>query len=218
MIISHKYQFIFLRTEKTAGTSLSHALAEFLGEDDVRADMSRPSWASFSPIHHGALKRNFPKYFGLHAHATAAQIRSVIGAGIFDSYYKFAVERNPWDRQVSLYFQRYPKRQRRHTPNFSRDLASPYFRSTEYVRLNNWANYAIDNSVVADDVILYHRLEEGLKNLKERLSLPKNIQLGKERSGFRDDKGDYRRHYTDKTHALIGRWYAREIKEFGFMF
>lgn len=218
MIISHKYQFIFLRTEKTAGTSLTHALAPFLEEGDLRADMSRPSWAGFSPIHHGALKRTFPLAFGAHVHATARQARAVAGPEIFDRYYKFAVERNPWDRQVSLYFQRYRKRARRRYPDFSRDLSSLTFRAGEHVRLDNWSVYAIGGAVVADEVIRYDNLAEGLDRLGDRLGLPAPITLGRERSGFRDDAGDYRHHYTDETRALVARWYAREIEAFGFEF
>lgn len=218
MIISHKYQFIFLRTEKTAGTSLTHALEAFLDDGDLAADLTRPNWARFSPIHHGALKRNLPTLFGPHVHATAKQARAIAGDDIFNRYFKFAVERNPWDRQASLYFQRYAKRDRNREPDFSRDLSNPLFRASEYVRLNNWSIYAINNRVVADLVIPYDRLEAGLTDLAERLSLPGPIKMGRDRSGFRDDSGDYRRHYTEQTRDLVARWYAREIKAFGFTF
>ena len=35
MIISHKYKFIFLKTTKTAGTSVEISLSRFCGDDDI---------------------------------------------------------------------------------------------------------------------------------------------------------------------------------------
>ena len=37
MIVSHKYRFIFLRTEKTASTSMIQALQGILDENDLQA-------------------------------------------------------------------------------------------------------------------------------------------------------------------------------------
>ncbi len=217
MIISHKYKFIFLRTEKTAGTSLTAALEAMVDPGDVVADMSRPGWAKFSPVHHGALKRKLPQLFGLHVHATAAQAKAVIGAAKFNSYFKFAVERNPWDRQASLYFQRKNKRGQDGDADFDRDMKSLLFRSTEYVRLNNWSIYTINNDIVADEIIRYENLDAGLQKILAHIGLMGALNMPSLRSGFRDDE-DYRRHYSDATRAMVARWYRKEIDALGFAF
>ncbi len=217
MIISHTYKFIFLRTEKTAGTSLTAALEAVIDPGDMVADMARPAWAKFSPIHHGALKRNLPRAFGLHAHATAAQAKAVIGAARFNSYFKFAVERNPWDRQVSLYFQRKHKRGQGDDANFDRDMKSLLFRSTEYVRLNNWSIYTINNDIVADEIIRYENLDGGLEKVLAHVGLKGTLNMPSLRSGYRDEK-DYRTHYSNETREQIARWYRQEIDALGFAF
>ena len=216
MIVSHKYRFIFLRTEKTGGTSLTQALQSILTENDEEASLRRPAWAKFSPIHHGALKRNFPQWFGLHRHATAKQARDVLGREIFDSYYKFAIERNPWDRQVSLYAHRQWKKGSKDL-DFDRDMRSIIYRSTEYVRLNNWSIYAIGTDIVADRVLRYENLDQEIAELFDHLGIDASIQMPRLRA-YNPDREHYSKYYTDRTRDMVGRWYAKEIDALSYQF
>lgn len=216
MIVSHKYRFIFLRTEKTGGTSLTTALQSLPDENDLRAKMRRPPWAKFSPIHHGALKRHFPQWFGLHRHATASQVRDIVGRKIFDSYYKFAIERNPWDRQVSLYAHREWKKGKP-ADHFDRDMQSLIYRNTEYVRLNNWSIYAIGREIVADRVMRYERLAEEIGELVTTLGIPGPVDMPRLRS-YTTDRPHYSTYYSDSTRDLVARWYAKEIEALGYEF
>lgn len=218
MIVSHKYRFIFMRTEKTASTSLQRALQQ-LHKDDPASFFTtgkRPKWAKYSPIHYGALERNLPELFGLHAHATARQARSVLGRNVFDSYFKFAVERNPWDRQVSLYFHRSWKTKR--TPNFDADMRSWFYRNTEYCHLHNWDIYAIDGQIAVDRVLRYENLSEELAKLSAELGFALPEELARLRGDYRSDRPHYSTLYSDVTRDLVARWYAREIDALGYTF
>jgi hypothetical protein len=216
MMVSHKYRFIFLRTEKTANSSLTLALQSVLDENDLQATMRRPPWAKLSPIHHGALQRHFPQWFGLHQHATASQVRGVLGRRIFDSYYKFAVERNPWDRQVSLYAHREWKKGKP-ADHFDRDMRSLIYRNTEYVRLNNWSIYAIGRKIVADRVMRYERLAEEIDQLITTLGIPGPIDMPRLRR-YRPDRPHYSTYYSDATRDLVAKWYAKEIEALDYTF
>jgi hypothetical protein len=223
LLVSHKYRFIFMRTEKTASTSLSKALYKLHEGAPAMSDgrpacegvKKRPGWAKVSPIHYGALERNLPELFGLHAHATARQIRSVLGPEVFDSYYKFAVDRNPWDRQVSLYKHRQHKHGKR--VDFDRDMRSWFYRATEYSRLHNWDIYAIDGAIVANKVLRYESLEQDLAELAQRLEFDKPLDLPRLRE-YSADRAHYATYYSDVTRQLVADWYAPEIAALGYRF
>src|SRR5262245_39935641 len=140
MIISHEHKFIFLKTRKTAGTSVELALRQLCGPDDIIAPIGnaeerrqqslnyqgRPPqnwrvhgwWQSPRPLFKRYWFRFNPGDYGFYNHVPAKQARALLdGDKLWRSYFKFAFERNPWDRQVSAYRFRY--RDTKPAPPFS---------------------------------------------------------------------------------------------------
>jgi hypothetical protein len=220
MIISHKYKFIFVRTEKTGGTSLQCALGEICDPGDVVTGPFQRRAPDVPRVGNAQrkLRRRFPKYFGLHAHTTIGQVRSIVGDRIFNDYFKFAIERNPWDRQVSLYAQRKKQYQPGKEFNFHKDLDSLWFRCTEYVRLHNWDIYTINNQIAVDKVVRYENLDDEISEVLSLLGISDSLKMPKRRAGYRNDGGNYRSLYCDRTRNLVARWYHREIEAFGYEF
>ena len=138
MIISHRYRFIFLRTEKTGSTSLFRTLLGLVAESDkpyaadqhvrLRLLRERGSLEGVSFVGQGgATRRLFPRLHGLHRHARAEDVRAFVGPELFDRYTIITSERNPYDRQVSLFNHRRGNRAQADPNSFSRCMISPLY-------------------------------------------------------------------------------------------
>jgi hypothetical protein len=229
MIVSHEHKFIFLKTKKTAGTSIELALTALCGPEDVitpltAIDETRRAegrgaqnwklhgwWGSPRPL----LKRRWFKFtaadYGFYNHLPAAEARALIDDHVWRSYFKFAFDRNPWDRQVSFYHHRY--RREDQPPPFA-----SFMHQDKSARLNNFDIYAIDGDVAVDFVGRYETLEQDLQLALGRVGVSTMPQLPRAKSTFRRDAVPYREYYDDDTRDLVARWYAREIELLDYEF
>ena len=84
----------------------------------------------------------------------AAEARALIDDKVWRSYFKFAFDRNPWDRQVSFYHHRY--RNEKAPPSFA-----SFMHEDARARIDNYEIYSIDGDVAVDFVGRYENLEGG---------------------------------------------------------
>src|SRR6476619_853594 len=92
MIISHARNFIFVAVPKTGTHSVREALRPYLGADDeeqarlfIEKRLKSPELAAMG-----------------HGHLSLQQMRQHMDRQAFESYFKFAFVRNPFDRFVSF--------------------------------------------------------------------------------------------------------------------
>lgn len=199
MFISHQYKFIFIKTRKTAGSSIENIFLNKIKNDFVFGGMP---FEKLDPINireceHSGYKfisRKFPKEWS--------------------EYYKFTVERNPWDKVVSRYHWYNAERPKKARGSFEEFI----FGKKKFFFKNDWDLYANDQPLV-DNVLRYENLNNDFKDVCRILNLPYNNELNhtKLKSQYRN-KADYRSHYTEKTKAEVYKHYKGTIDYFNYKF
>lgn len=121
MIVSHRHRFVFVKTVKTAGTSMEIALSKYLGPDDVITPITPADERIREELGYRGPQNDvvsFGRYdlldalealrgrerFRFYNHSPASYIRNFIGRRRWASYYTLCFERNPWDKAVSMYY------------------------------------------------------------------------------------------------------------------
>lgn len=231
MIICHRRKFIFLKTRKTAGTSIEIALSRLCGPGDVVTALT-PEDEDLRREEGGWQGRDVPKSrtnldmrdaFGLlrgkgwphlfYNHVPARAVHDALPRGIWDSYLKISVERNPWDRVLSQYW--WDRRGREDYPSISDRLRKRARRGRH--KLSNWDIYAIGDRLVADRVLFYENLEADLAGLGQALGVPDlRLPHARAKGNRRADTRHYRELLSREDAALIARVCRKEIDAFGY--
>jgi hypothetical protein len=230
MIVCHRHKFIFLKTSKTAGTSIELALSKFCGDEDIITPNSPDSgmrrelghrgfqnclapWWDYRPrdITHLFVKRQLKLRF--YDHMPAKEIRPLLEERMWSGYFKFCVERNPWDRAISLYHWRYRSRPK---PPLAEFLSSdaPLLR----LRQSGFELYTLDGEIAVDRICLYEDLQDGLEEVRIRLGLPAPLELPRANSTSRTDRRHYRELLDEEQRERIRRVFQPEIELFGYEF
>jgi hypothetical protein len=207
VIASHAHRFVFIKTRKTAGTSLEIALSRHCGPDDIVTRIS-PEDEELRAAAGGGGPQNDDTDPGSYAHMGARRVIEVIGRDTWDDYFTFAVERNPYDVVASSY--RYSARKASFTKTFAEFVRTP--KRMERLALNERL-YRLDGRVVVDRVYRYEELPEAVADLSARLGLDLDLPHAKRGSG-----PHYRELYGPGDAELVAARFRRTIEEFGYEF
>ncbi len=226
MIISHKYKFIFIKTVKTAGTSIEVFLSPHCGDDDVLTPIY-PNVAPHVARNYKGVFNPFPQLLSgrgrragrifkellqrrrFYGHMSAHVIRDRVPSQIWNDYFKFCVERNPWDKTLSNY----------HMRNYrsgGKLTLEQYFSKGRSCR--NFKRYT-DNKgrLLVDRVVKYENLADGLGEIFADLGIPFDGSLGtRAKSEYRSDRRPYREVLSDAQMEIIAKDYVQEIRMHGY--
>ncbi len=229
MIISHEHKFIFIKTAKTAGTSIEVFLSRHCGVNDVVTPITPPieghqprNYIGYvNPIPEllkrpeglgSALRHIFTKSNRFYNHMNAALVRKRIPSKIWNSYFKFCVERNPWDKVLSHYHM--AAFRAKNSLSLDQYLARGRF-PLNYFRYTDRSG----QEIIVDRVVRYENLMSELGEIFAHLSIPCDGTLGgKAKSEYRKDRTPYQAVFNDEQRAIVERAFEREILLHGYRF
>jgi len=229
MIISHKYKFIFIKTAKTAGSSLEVFLSKVCGPDDVVTTLTPPE-PGHIPRNYKGFFNPFPELFAgrfmtwkkalldlrnrirFHNHLPARLIRCRISNTVWSSYFKFCVERNPWDKTLSHYHMVRSTR----TDDLSLDA---YLHKGKFC-LNTPIYLDWDERTpLVDRFIRYENLDKEFAIICSQLGIPFGGKLTEQsKAGLRKDSRNYREVFSPAQAKVIEKAFAHEIELHGYHF
>lgn len=200
MIISHKYKFIFIKTRKTASSSLEKILTQYLGDTDI----------STGSKNDGTPQLNINNL--INPHVSGKWIKKNFNLE-WEEYYKFTIVRNPWDFLVSLYTFHTSTGIDKHLfeGNFNTWLLN-----TNLQQWNDWNKFTINNQIVVDKIFKYEDLHSSLKN-QTRIPYEGQLLKVKVKGNFRKDQ-DYKKYYDSKTIDLVSLSFSNIIQTFNYSF
>ncbi|MDT0614477.1 hypothetical protein [Streptomyces lancefieldiae] len=222
MLVMHTAGLIFVRTRKTAGTSVEIALSRHAGERDVITSMSprdealRTAQGGRAPQNHLLPEQKpgpepVPPGRGpgvrFYNHMTAVEIRDALGAGVWDRYLTVCLERSPYEKVVSLYFHRH-----RTEP---RNGIGQFIESGEFREAFNWPLYTDGGAVMVDVIVRHEHLQAGLDALCARIGMPA-LALPRAKSQFRPPGSDYHQVLTPAARQAIEDAFAPEFAHHGY--
>ena len=231
MIISHKYKFIFLKTSKTAGTSIEIALSKFCNENDVITPISHKDELIRSDLgYKGPQNYMFPlsdykiidwvnvlfkyknkRWKQFYNHITAQRVKNMIDSNIWNTYYKFCFERNPWDRVVSQYYWRLSE------PRMSMKL---FLKSKHFKDLIKKGRnvYTINNRIAVDKIYKYEFINDAIIDLSEKFKFTEKLELPRTKSTSRPKKRQYSDILNLDEKKYIGKVFEKEIINLDYEF
>jgi len=199
-MISHSHKFIFIHVPKTAGTSIATALRPY----------------GLTGAGHYTLQK--------------IQDRSSITDDQLNTFYKFAVVRNPWDIVVSHYFYSKIKKSFWHSDDFS----TRYNQHPDYKLANNnifkefvslLINSKLNSSITRkkqshwldkrlDFLIRFETLKEDFAKVCNKIGcsdvILNNINTTKH--------NHYSTYYDDESRDWVSKYFSKDIKRLGYEF
>lgn len=238
MIASFAHQFIFLKTKKTAGTSVEVALASLCGDNDIItpigladellrsrdgivaarnfiADTNVDNAYRRSVLDRDADRQRkvmeIVRRQGFYSHMTAAETAIKLPKVFWDSAFKFSIVRHPYEQAVSAaYFclHLWGLPPASLPDVLTKVCGEPW--------LDNSPIYSIGSRIVVDDMIRYENLEHDLRRICTKLSVSLPDELPRAKSTMRTDRRPAREILTGAQQEQVLQTCRRAFADFGY--
>ena len=206
MIYKEK-NFIFIHIHKTAGKSINNALHKF--QDNVPFKYKLWNKIYSKPLNK---KPIYPDYLMLDTHTNATEYKKFLG-NEYDKFFKFAIVRNPFDWQVSMYF--FMKEQKNH---FQHEIINK-FNFNEYIEWRVNEDFQLQKSFVVDEqdnlIVDFVGKLENIKNDFNHIQDRLNIQTSLPHVNKSKHK-PYYEYFNRKTSNIILEAFEEDFNFFGY--
>ena len=217
MVISYSHKFIFLHVAKVGGLSIRAALQDYVQEPD-HFKIARP------PRMVGdRLNPLYEMWASALTHAKAREVKHALPADVYQSFYKFAFVRNPWDWQVSMY---HFLLQETENPRYA--LVKSMSGFAEYLEWviqtpNPYPKGAAkfqkemvtdeQGQIIVDFIGRYETLAHDFQQICQVLRIKAELPYLNH-----TDHREYRSYYTETTKRLVAEHFREDIALFGYAF
>ncbi len=210
MLLSNRYNFLYVHIAKTGGTSVRAALKSLQWRDPYYLAQFIASRLSHLTGHRIASK--------LPRHSKIVCAQEMLPHDFFQGLFKFAFVRNPWDLQVSSYH--HLKRERPHLlegresfAEFTRwklDPERPYQYHLD-TAITLQTDYLVDlrGRVLTDFIGHYESLQDDFDTICKKLGVETPLLPHKRQAT--DRSKDYRSYYSDDLAERVGTYFARDV-------
>ncbi len=218
MRVSHRYRFIFFANPKTGSSSVRQFLNPYSDEFPAKDYLTRTEDLPYYP------------------HMRPIEVREVfVSRGLdFDSYTRFMLTRNPWERLVSLYRHVLEEEERGEADDSPGSFAAwlrtvrtegPGGGGEDSVRWRKYGAYDTrhyagdgDGELMVDRILRLEDLQLTLRPYLYSLGMDDVYERLISRSNRRGNARHYSDYYTDETRNRVAEMYADDIETFRYRF
>lgn len=212
MLVSHRHRFIFLKTIKTAGSSIELALQQALLP---ACDPKRQDGYDNKEGIVGARGDN-PQRKKYWNHMNAKDVYDGLGYQKFNAYFRTSAIRNPFDKVVSWFFFGFHKK-----TDFAsdREAFNSFLANAPRFPVDRTI-YTIGGAIVCESFVRFERLQPDADALIARLTGGKQtkLSLSTAKAGNRDKSIPFQDYYNKASRDAVARAFAFELENFGYTF
>jgi len=217
MLLSHTHRFIFIHIVKTAGMSVRAVLQPYTAEPE-RFVMRRPAKMAGDRVN-----PLYKVWETLLLHPKASEVKKELPPEIFESYFKFAFVRNPWDLMVSMYhfILREPEGERYERVkalgsfdafvDWAVSVPEPFPKGSTTLQSEMITDAG--GNLLVDFVGTFENLEEDFSEVARIVGIQTKLPHVN-----RSVHEDYRTCYNARTRTLVAELFRPDIERFGYSF
>ena len=157
------------------------------------------------------LRRTMTSRTKFYNHMPAREVKQRVPAGVWNGYFKFCVERNPWDKILSHYHMHAAR---------EGGLSLDEYLSRARFPINDFRYMDRSRSkIIVDRIVRYENLVAVLVEIFTRLNIPFNGPLGvAAKSEYRAGRRPYQEVFNEQQRRIVEKAFVKEIELHGYRF